>query len=130
MRPSLRLRRHLLTDSGLVVLLHLVQAITVQVEHKDSKATHDLRLPICGRRLRAASCQVHLSTDLIDLFVAELYLPPIVSFARIETNCLVAGIFFLLVDGHHALRILLNVQVPGIVNLFESALFELASLNF
>ena len=80
------------------MLLHLVQGIALEVEHDDSEATHDFSLAIHACRLRRLfSGNIHLSTDPIDLFVAEFELATVVTLARrIQTESLIAHIFFVL----------------------------------
>ena len=125
MRPFFSLGAHLLSDSRLVVLLHPVKAVTVQVEHQDSEATHNLCLSIGRRRGGAAPSHVHFCTDLINLLVAEFNLSSIVPFARTEADCLITQIFFLLlVHCNDALTPVLHAQIPRAVYLLESALFE------
>ena len=75
--------RDLLTDDRLVLIFHPVKVVSLQVEHDDSKATHDLGLlfnPLsCMSAVLnlAATRQIHLLTDSVDLLVLELNLPSV-----------------------------------------------------
>ena len=46
MLSALGLRRHLLSDDRLVLILHLVQIVGLQVVHEDAKAAHNFGLLI------------------------------------------------------------------------------------
>ena len=118
------LRVHLLPDHCLVLGLHLVQIVRLQVVHQDAEAAHDFCLLLDLGRL--AALQVHLRANPLDLLRVDLDAPAVVALARRgQTQRLVAH----LIGGSALLRCddrlgaLVEVQVPRVVDLLESALF-------
>lgn len=71
---------HLLPDHSLVPILHLVQAVRLQVVHEDAKAAHDLGLLFDFGRL--APLDIHLHANPLYLLRIDLDAPAIVPLPR------------------------------------------------
>ena len=63
---------HLLTDRGLIVVLHLVQVIGLEVIHQDGEAAHNLSLFFNACRSDTSSLQVHLVAYPVNFLIVEL----------------------------------------------------------
>ena len=126
-RPLLLLCAHLLPDRGLIMVFHLVQAIGLEVIHQDGEAAHDLGLLFDAARSAAAALQVHLVAYPVNLLIVELDAAAIIALAGDGAESLVAHLLSRvpLVSSDDALGPLVQVQIPSVINLFESALFEL-----
>ena len=109
------------------MVFHLVQAIGLEVIHQDGEAAHDLGLFFDAARSAASSLQVHLVAYPVDLLIVELDAAAIIALAGDGAESLVAHLLSRvpLVSSDDALGPLVQVQVPSVINLFESALFEL-----
>ena len=109
------------------MVFHLVQVVGLEVVHQDGEAAHDLRLFFDAARSAASALQVHLVAYPVYLLIVELDAAAIVALAGDGAEGLVAHLLsgVPLVCSDDTLGPLVQVQIPSVINLLESALFEL-----
>ena len=117
------LRSHLLTDDSLVMVLHLVQVVCLEVIHQDCEAAHELSLFFDAS---TAPRQVHLVANPVDFLVIQLYASTFAAF-RIDTEGIITCVVFL-AHGDQRMRALVQINVPGVVDLLEATLLDLRAL--
>ena len=110
------------------MVFHLVQVVGLEVIHQDGEAAHNLGLLIDACRSATPSLQVHLVAYPVNFLIVELDTAAIIALAGDRAEGFVAHLFSMvpLVCSDDTLGPLVHVQIPSVINLFESAFFKLS----
>ena len=100
-----------------------MKVVCLEVIHKDCKTAHNFCLLFDSLNSLTPSSDVHLGTDPIYLLEVEFDVTPVSARAMTERLVTYLRLSLALLDSDHALRILVQVQVPRAINLFKSPFF-------